>query len=71
MTDKIACPRCGSANWRCWDERSEWFEDKDGALFELPVGYLACNDCQKAYIHYDEIDGVTHVGDHRDAFGYD
>ena len=34
----IKCPWCGSLKWRCWDERSEWFETPVGELYEMPVG---------------------------------
>lgn len=72
----IKCPKCGSTNWRCWDERYEWFEitedehpERIGELIQLPVGYLACKDCQTAWVDYDESDGCKHVGDDVDAFG--
>lgn len=66
----ITCPKCGSQNWRCWDERNEWFEIKaTGELFEYPVGYLACKDCGHSFIHYDEDDETRHIGNDRQAFG--
>ena len=68
--NEISCPKCESTDWRCWDERMEWFEYEDGELYEAPVGYLACKDCGTGYTHHFEGD-ATHIGTHRDAFGYD
>lgn len=67
--DEIKCPKCGSTNWRCWDERDEWFEAEDGELFQYPVGYLACKDCGASWINYVEPDGTKYIGDDRQAFG--
>lgn len=40
------CPKCESTNWRCWDERDEWFYDaSDGEYYMFPVGYLKCKGC--------------------------
>lgn len=68
MSDEIKCPQCGSTRWRCWDEKNEWFEDENGELYEAPVGFLACLDCESAYIHHYET-GSKHIGDDRQAFG--
>lgn len=48
--DEIKCPKCGSKNWRCWDERQlDWWH-KDGSMAATQViGCMACNDCQSAY----------------------
>lgn len=48
--DRITCPKCGSFNWRCWDERLlDWWH-KDGSMGSTQViGCLACNDCQWAW----------------------
>lgn len=52
--DTSACPRCGSMNWSCWDERVEWFRDREtGEDYEFPVGYLHCKDCGRTYTHTD------------------
>lgn len=66
----IKCPWCGSLKWRCWDERSEWFETPDGELYEMPVGYLACLDCNKGYINTDG-NPDTHIGDLPDDWGHE
>jgi hypothetical protein len=69
--EQIKCPDCGSTKWRCWDERTEWFEDKEtGELFEYPVGYLACIDCGRGYTHHDVEDAIW-LGDYNEAFGED
>jgi len=69
--DEPSCPQCKSTNWRCWDERTEWFRDAEtGKLYEHPVGYLKCRDCGKAYVNMDGLEH-EHVGTYRDAFGYD
>lgn len=48
--DEIHCPKCGSKNWRCWDERQLTWWDKDGAMAGIQIiGCMACNDCQWAY----------------------
>lgn len=45
------CPRCGSTNWHCWDERVETHRDKaTGQEYEFPVGYMKCLDCGKTYL---------------------
>lgn len=67
---EITCPKCGSAQWRCWDEQTEWFEDEDGEPFEYPVGYLACLDCGHGYTHTDCT--AKYLGrDTKEAFGWD
>lgn len=45
------CPKCGSTNWRCWDERQlDWWDKKDGSMAAMQViGCMACNDCQWAW----------------------
>lgn len=47
---EIICPKCGSKNWRCWDERLlDWWH-KDGSMAATQViGCMACNDCGTAY----------------------
>jgi len=51
---RITCPKCGSEHWRCWDERTHYFRDRDtGDVYEFPVGYLACNDCGYDWMHDD------------------
>lgn len=70
MDNEPTCSKCKSTNWRCWDERYEWFEDKQThELEQFPVGYLACNDCGHAWIDYDELDDYIYIGDDREAFG--
>lgn len=69
MNDEIKCPKCGSTNWRCWDERIEYFADENGEYYDAPVGYLACKDCGKAYTHHHETN--EHIGTHEDAYGYE
>ena len=64
----IKCPYCQSPKWTCWDEQTEWFQDREtGEYYEYPVGYLKCDDCGKAYIHYDGDD--KYIGDDRQMFG--
>ena len=83
MSETIKCPHCGSTNWRCWDERNDWYEcecdehsiqencyTSDGKrveLIQMPTGYMACLDCGKAYIHIEQCDGCVHIGDDRQA----
>lgn len=55
----INCPRCGSSNWRCWDERTlDWWE-KDGSMGGTQViGCMACNDCNHAFADVNPEDAV-------------
>lgn len=48
--DAIKCPKCGSKNWRCWDERTLdwWHQDGSHGAVQV-IGCMACNDCQWAY----------------------
>jgi hypothetical protein len=43
----IECKKCGSDNWKCWDEQMEVFvsEDNPDEYGSLPVAYLVCRDC--------------------------
>lgn len=67
MSD-IRCPKCKSENWSCWDERVEWFQDKETEeFFESPVGYLVCKDCGQSYAHYD-LENVVWIGDEGDLY---
>lgn len=54
--EQIKCPSCGSLNWSCWDERIHYYEDKDGDVYEMPVGYLKCTDCGRGYTHEENND---------------
>ena len=48
--DEIKCPKCGSTNWRCWDERQLTWWQKDGSMGGIQViGMLACKDCDTSY----------------------
>lgn len=50
MTNQIKCPKCGSTNWRCWDERHlEWWNKAGEPAATQVIGCLACNDCQWAW----------------------
>lgn len=62
MEERIHCPNCGSTDWVCFEEHNESFEDESGELYEAPVGYLKCSDCQETYIHTDTTD--KHIGDY-------
>lgn len=63
-TDDIKCPHCQSANWNCYDEHTEWFESAEtGELYEAPVGFLKCSDCNTAYAHHFQAPDEW-VGDH-------
>jgi phage terminase large subunit GpA-like protein len=61
--NEIKCPYCGSTKWDCWDEQTEWFENKDGTLFQYPVGYLKCGDCNRSYLDYPDFPDATHIGE--------
>lgn len=57
------CPKCGSVNWRCWDQRNHVYIDTESDdWMEVPVGYLACNMCNRAWLDVSEIEGYTHMG---------
>lgn len=44
--EPIKCYKCGSKNWRCWDERdTDCYDAATDTEYRVPVGYLACNDC--------------------------
>lgn len=52
--DVIACPSCKSTHWTCWDERTHTYADPaTHEIYEMPVGYLKCDDCGNAYLHED------------------
>lgn len=55
--DEIKCPKCGSKNWRCWDERQlEWWQ-QDGSMGSTQViGCMACNDCDWAWADVSQSD---------------
>lgn len=43
---EIHCPKCGSGDWFCWDERTFDCWDKDGFHDGMRVvGYLGCKTC--------------------------
>jgi len=81
MDDKCECSKCKSGNWRCWDERVEWFfdpaeTDTENQYFEFPVGYLVCKDCGNAWLDYPDFgDDVQHIGSTHQLnqiwYGYD
>ncbi len=49
---EIVCPRCGSTDWNCWDERTHWFRNREtGEDYEFPVGYMHCKSCDKSFLH--------------------
>lgn len=46
----LSCPRCQSADIRCWDERQLTWWEKDGSYGNTQViGCMACNTCQLAF----------------------
>lgn len=50
---RITCPRCGSPDWRCYDETSRECWDKNGEHAGTRViGALACNACGAAWLDY-------------------
>lgn len=52
--EEIKCPACKSTNWRCYDESYSAFEDAStGEFYDLPLGSMVCEDCQKAFVHHD------------------
>lgn len=70
-TDEILCPRCKSPSWTCCDEQYEDFEETaTGEIFEWPVGYMKCNACGQAYLHYDSVPGFKRLGRWEDDRGY-
>lgn len=71
MSHNPKCPKCNSENWRCWDDRSEVFEDREtGDIHYLPVGYLACNECGAAWTDHDWHEWYEWLGSNDDeAFG--
>lgn len=67
------CPKCGSDQVICADERDEVFvpEDGSGEYSWLPVGYMLCGSCGQRWVE-NEWYGWDWVGtDERDAFGWD
>jgi hypothetical protein len=44
--DTITCPYCKSDQWKCYDQQTELFEDRNvsqddkNRYFEMPVGYM-------------------------------
>jgi len=55
--DEIHCPKCGSKNWRCWDERELTWWKKNGSMGSIQViGCLACNECQTAFADVNPTD---------------
>lgn len=67
---RIKCPECGSTNWRCWDERTHYFEDKaTGEIYQAPVGYLACKDCHTTWLDGGGDDGDQDVTEDVNAAG--
>lgn len=69
VMNEIRCPKCKSTNWRCWDERTEWYKADDGELVEMLVGYMACDDCDTGFLSLEN--GFEHIGTYEDAFGHD
>jgi hypothetical protein len=61
------CPQCGSTDFRCWDESDMWFQNAGGELLRWPVGFLACNQCNDAWISYVAPEGYSYVGDDHEA----
>jgi hypothetical protein len=64
----IQCPKCGSANWRCYDEQTKSCWDADGReIVSFPVGYLVCNDCTHDWI---DVPALPIIGDDCDCDEY-
>jgi len=71
--EDVHCPKCKSLNWRCVDERWEWYEDPDFVevtpdswqqYFQLPVGLIVCGDCGARFSSYDvSSEGMIHWGE--------
>jgi hypothetical protein len=69
--NETKCPKCSSTNWRCWDERDITFRDKQtGELFEMPVGYMACNECGEAFLSYDRDPSIEWMGTYDADYGW-
>lgn len=46
----IQCPKCGSPDWYCWDERVLDCWDREGHQAGVKVvGYLGCNVCRTVW----------------------
>lgn len=66
--DTITCPYCKSDQWKCYNEQTELFEDKNvsqddkNRYFEMPVGYMKCLDCGKAYVHWNDMPNIVWIG---------
>lgn len=68
MGDIIVCPECASSNWRCWDERDEWYQDTStGEFYRYPTGYLLCKDCGYHWIDPFHAEDIVWIGDDHDA----
>ena len=72
--DEIKCPKCGSKNWHCWDERQLTWWQSDGSMGDIQIiGCMTCNDCQHAYADVNPSDealvaaGLWCDEDHQDA----
>lgn len=70
------CPKCKSEDVRCWDERHHWYElhepdELGNTHIQVPVGFLACNACQYAWIDAPELSDANYIGDDLDAGFYD
>lgn len=55
--DELKCPKCGSTNWRCWDERQLDWWNKDGEMAAIQIiGCMACKDCEWAWADVNPTD---------------